>query len=179
MDVKTLEPNFCHAKVYLFTPENHDERKIFFISGSLNLTEADIGLKMPPNVELNIAETGNSHQYQELVRWFEGLWKKPQAHPQKTLIDENGQKYTQPFKEYLIGEIEKIFVQYTPKELYYKILFELFGNQFLLDQNNPDFNKQIGRLENTVIYQTLYPFQQKGVLSLIKMLQKYGIVNLI
>ena len=171
---KTLEPNFCHAKVYLFTPSNKDDRDNFFVSGSSNLTEAGIGLKITNNIELNIAETGNNNQYKELKEWFDTLWKKPQAHLKKTLFDKDGKKYTKLFKEYLIEEIEKIFIEYTPKELYYKVLFELFGTQVLADQDNPEFNRQVGRLENTVVYNTLYHFQQKGVLSLIKMLQKYN-----
>ncbi len=171
---KTLEPNFCHAKVYLFSPKNKDERNIYFITGSSNLTEAGIGLKTTNNVELNIAETGNNNQYKELAQWFNDLWKKKQAHKEKTLIDENGKKYKKPFKEYLIEEIERIFVKYTPKDLYYKVLFELFGSQILQDLSDPEFNRQVGRLENSVIYHSLYEFQQKGALSLIKMLQKYN-----
>lgn len=171
---KTLEPNFCHAKNYLFSPEKDDDRNKYFISGSSNLTEAGIGLKKTNNVELNIAETGNNNQYKELVKWFEDLWKKPQAHKEKTLISEDGSKEKIDFKQYLINEIEKIFVQYSPREIYYKILFELFGSQILDEQNDPEFNRQIGRLENSVIYNLLYEFQKKGVLSLIKMLQKYN-----
>ncbi len=169
---KTLEPNFCHAKVYLFNPDT-DERHKYFISGSSNLTEAGIGLKKTHNIELNIAETGNNNQYQELVMWFQELWQSTEAHHLKTIIDAEGLKHEQVFKEYLIESIEKIFIKYTPKQLYYKVLFELFGTQLLKAQENPEFNRQIGRLENTVIYKTLYDFQQKGVLSLIKMLQKY------
>jgi len=104
VEAKTLEPNFCHAKAYLFKPENNDDRDIYFISGSSNLTEAGIGLKHTNNIELNIAETGNNSQYKELALWFNDLWKKPQAHKNKTLIDENGNKYTKPFKQYLIEE---------------------------------------------------------------------------
>jgi len=174
IEAKTLEPNFCHAKAYLFKPNNDDDRDIYFISGSSNLTEAGVGLKHNNNIELNIAETGNNSQYKELALWFNDLWKKPQAHNNKTLTDENGKKFTKPFKQYLIEEIERIFVKYTPKELYYKVLFELFGSQILDDQNDPDFAKQVGRLENSVVFNTLYDFQQKGVLSLIKMLQKYN-----
>ena len=174
VNAKTLEPNFCHAKAYLFKPEDNDERKIYFISGSSNLTEAGVGLKLTNNIELNIAETGNNSQYKELALWFDDLWKKPQAHKNKTLTDETGKKYTKPFKQYLIEEIERIFVKYTPKELYYKVLFELFGSQVLDDQSDPEFAKQVGRLENSVVFNTLYDFQQKGVLSLIKMLQKYN-----
>jgi len=174
VDIKTLEPNFCHAKSYLFTPAKNDDRNKYFISGSSNLTEAGIGLKTTNNVELNIAETGNNNQYKELVEWFEQLWLKPQAHKYKTIVLASGKTEKIPFKEYLIEQIEKIFIKYTPRELYYKVLFELFGNQLLEDQNDPEFNRQVGRLENTVVFNTLYDFQKKGVLSLIKMLQKYN-----
>ena len=171
---KTLEPNFCHAKSYLFSPVDKDDRKKYFISGSSNLTEAGIGRKETSNVELNIAETGNNHQYKELADWFEALWIRPQAHKQKTIIHKDGSKTQINFKEYLISEIERIFIKYTPREIYYKILFELFGHQILEEENDPEFNKQVGRLENSAIYNSLYDFQRKGVLSLIRMLQKYN-----
>ena len=171
---KTLEPNFCHAKAYLFTPANKNNKDNYFITGSSNLTEAGIGLKTTSNIELNIAEYGKNLQYKELKKWFNELWKRPQAHKNKTLFDEKGKKYNKPFKDYLIEEIEKIFIEYTPKELYYKVLFELFGKQLLVDQDNPEFTRQVGRLENTVVFDILYNFQQKGVLSLIRMLQKYN-----
>ncbi len=171
---KTLEPNFCHAKNYLFSPEKKDDRNNYFISGSSNLTEAGFGLKKTSNIELNIAETGNNNQYKELVEWFQNLWNKPQAHKNKTIISGDGSKEKIDFKQYLIREIEKIFVQYTPKEIYYKVLFELFGSRIIDEQNDPEFNRQIGRLENSVIFNVLYEFQKKGALSLIKMLQKYN-----
>lgn len=171
---KTLEPNFCHAKNYLFNPSENDDRNKYFISGSSNLTEAGIGLKTTNNVELNIAETGNNNQYKELVSWFENLWVRPQAHKDKTIIHNDGTKTKVNFKEYLIHEIEKIFIKYTPREIYFKILFELFGSQLIEQENDPDFSRQVGRLENSVIYNALYDFQKKGVLSLIRMLQKYN-----
>jgi ERCC4-related helicase len=171
---KTLEPNFCHAKIYIFDPKENDDRQKYFISGSSNLTEAGIGLKHTNNVELNIAETGNNSQYKELADWFKELWNKPQAHKNKTIINNDGSKTKIDFKEYLIGEIEKIFIKYTPRDIYYKILFELFGSDMVAEGNDPEFNRQVGRLENSVIYNTLYEFQKKGVLSLIKMLQKYN-----
>ncbi|WP_204105200.1 MULTISPECIES: helicase-related protein [Spirulina sp. CCY15215] len=171
---KTLEPNFCHAKCYLFEPSKKDDRNKYFISGSSNLTEAGIGLKHTNNLELNIAETGNNNQYKELVEWFAELWNKPQAHQEKTLIFKDGSRKKVNFKQYLIAEIEKIFIKYTPKDIYYKILFELFSNQILEIENDPEFNRQVGRLENTAVFNALYDFQKKGVLSLIRMLQKYN-----
>ena len=174
LEIKTLEPNFCHAKAYIFKHKDNEPQLNYYISGSSNLTEAGMGLKKTNNVELNTANFGSAAEYKELAEWFDKLWNKPQAHLDKTLRYENGKIYKKPFKEYLIDEIQKIFIEYTPYQLYYKVLFELFGDQLLLDQNNPEFNRQVGRLENTVIYNALYEFQQKGVLSLIKMLQKYN-----
>jgi len=170
---KTLEPNFCHAKCYLFEPSKKDDRNKYFISGSSNLTEAGIGKKQTNNLELNIAETGNNSQYKELVEWFETLWQKPQAHKEKTILAKDGTSKKIDFKQYLIEAIAKIFIEYSPRDIYYKILFELFGNQILAIENDPEFNRQVGRLENTAIFHALYDFQKKGVLSLIRMLQKY------
>ncbi|MGB8688512.1 MAG: helicase-related protein [Microcoleus sp.] len=170
---KTLEPNFCHAKCYLFEPSKKDDRNKYFISGSSNLTEAGIGKKQTNNLELNIAETGNNSQYKELVEWFETLWHKPQAHKEKTILAKDGTSRKIDFKQYLIEAIAKIFIEYSPRDIYYKILFELFGNQILEIENDPEFNRQVGRLENTAVFNALYDFQKKGVLSLIRMLQKY------
>ncbi len=169
---KTLEPNFCHAKAYIFH-SNKDERLHYFISGSSNLTEAGIGMKQTNNVELNIAETGNNNQYKNLKEWFNKLWNRKEAHKDKTIYDENGKKELNNFKDYLIEKIQSIIYPYSPKEVYYKVLYELFGKQVNEDYDNPDFTRQIGRLENSVIYRSLYDFQKKGVLSLIKMIQKY------
>lgn len=170
---KTLEPNFCHAKSYLFNPDTNERNK-YFVTGSSNLTEAGIGLRFAHNIELNIGETGNNNQFKELCEWFELLWQSPKTHEEKTLVAADSKQTKIDFKKYLINEIEKIFIEYTPKELYYKVLFELFGNQMLEIENDPEFNRQIGRLENSVVYNTLYDFQKKGVLSLIRMLQKYN-----
>jgi ERCC4-related helicase len=171
---KTLEPNFCHAKLYLFKNQDNDPQSDYYISGSSNLTEAGIGLKETNNVELNIGSFGSDPQYQELAKWFDSLWERPQAHEYKTVHDGNGSINRIPFKQYLIEEIKRIFTEYSPKQIYYKVLFELFGEELLLEKENPEFNRQIGRLENTAIFNALYEFQQKGVLSLIKMLQKYN-----
>ncbi len=170
---KTLEPNFCHAKAYLFDAKD-DDRHNYFITGSSNLTEAGIGLKKTNNIELNIAETGDNPQFQTLSSWFDELWIKPEAHDKKTITDEKGGETKVDFKEYLISQIEAIFDKYEPVDIYYKILFELFGEELSKEQDDPKFSKEIGKLENTTIYGVLYDFQKKGVLSLVKMMEKYS-----
>lgn len=169
VEAKTLEPNFCHAKLYLKTAKD-DDRNHYFISGSSNLTEAGIGQKITSNVELNIAETGNNNQYKELLDWFNDLWKRPQAHTKKTIVDEKGNKSKKDFKEYLIDEISKLFNIYTPEQIYFKILFELFHK----DQDTPEVEKQLIKLEDTRVFNKLYDFQKGGVKSLIRMLNKYN-----
>ncbi len=168
VSAKTLEPNFCHAKLFLKTAKK--EALNYFIAGSSNLTEAGIGQKATSNVELNIAETGNNNQYKELIFWFNDLWNRPQAHTKKTIIDEKGNQFKIDFKQYLIDEISKLFNIYTPEQIYYKILFELFHKE----QDNPEVEKQLIKLEDTVVYNKLYDFQKGGVKSLIRMLNKYN-----
>jgi len=170
---KTLEPNFCHAKLYLNRPDENKMRDSYFVSGSSNLTEAGIGLSNKQNLELNIAENGTTDRYNLLIPWFEQLWNKEEANITKTIINEKGEKSRIPFKEYLINEIQKIVKVYTPRDLYYKVLWELFGAETLLEANNPEFSREIGHLENTAIYETLYEFQRKGVISMIQMLQNH------
>lgn len=174
VQAKTLEPNFCHAKVYLYKNTDKDPQKDYYISGSSNLTEAGVGMKITNNIELNIASFGSDPQYQVLIEWFNNLWNRKEAHSYKTIQHADGKTEQKPFKQYLIDEIKKVFVEYTPKELYYKVLFELFSQDLLKENENPEFSRQIGRLENSSIYNALFEFQQKGVLSLIKMLQKYN-----
>jgi len=170
VEAKTLEPNFCHAKVYLYKNKVNDPQKDYYITGSSNLTEAGVGLKITNNVELNTANFGSAPEYTELCNWFENLWKRPQAHTEKTIFDENGNHSKKNFKQYLIDEISRIFEVYTPEQIYFKILFELFN----VDGINVEAEKQIIKLENTVIYRKLYDFQKAGVKSLINMLQKYN-----
>ncbi|MCC5934687.1 MAG: DEAD/DEAH box helicase family protein [Balneolales bacterium] len=178
VQLKTLEPNFCHAKAYIYRDKDPDAQKQFYISGSSNLTEAGIGTRPGHNIELNVGNFGSADEYKTMVTWFNELWNRKEAHTTKTIIETDGygkkKERKVDFKKYLISEIEKIFKAYTPRDIYYKILFELFKDHLLLEESDPEFSKQVGRLINTEIYNTLFDFQQKGVLSLIKMLQKYN-----
>jgi superfamily II DNA/RNA helicase len=167
---KTMKPNFCHAKAYIFSECNQDARECFFVVGSSNLTEAGLGLKQSSNIELNTADFGGSSDYQEVKKWFEDLWVNPVA--KDYIVNETGNKV--PFKQYLIDLLQDWHKKYTPEELYYKVLYELFKKDLLSFEGDPDFNRQFGGLSNTEIWRSLYPFQRNGVVSLIKILQKYN-----
>ena len=141
--------------------------------GSSNLTGSGIGLNQKSsNIELNHAQFGGNLEanHREISNWFTELWNKPQAHTTKNTIDSTGTIIKIDFKEYLIREISRLFKIYTPTEIYHKILFELFYQE----EENKQFEKEFGRLENTLIYNRLYPFQKNAVHSLLKMLEKYN-----
>lgn len=174
VSLKTLEPNFCHAKLYLFKSEKNDRQKNFYISGSSNLTEAGIGIKQSDNFELNIADFGGNEQYKEILNWFNALWEHPKAHNFKILVDENGKETKIDFKTYLINEISKLFQEFLPNDIYFKILFERFYNDISLSINTPEYQRNIQKLKDSEIYNALYEFQQKGAESLIDRIEKYN-----
>ena len=176
VSIKTLEPNFCHAKAYLYDNKNKKQKKdSWFITGSSNLTEAGIGLRKNHNAELNIADTGMAAQFEEIKSWFASIWNSDKA---KDFIEitnpVNGKKEKKNFKEYLIEEIQKVFKIYTPADVYYKILFELFGAEITREEQDEDFKRTYERLKDTKVYNTLYPFQKRGVDALIKKLLQYN-----
>ena len=174
ISLKTLEPNFCHAKLYLFKSEKNDRQKNFYISGSSNLTEAGIGIKQSENFELNIADFGGNEQYREILEWFNALWEHDKAHSTKIVVDENGKETTIDFKKYLIDQISKLFKEFLPKDIYFKILFERFYNDISLSINTPEYQRNIQKLKDSEIYNALYEFQQKGAESLINRIEKYN-----
>ena len=51
---------------------------------------------------------------------------------------------------------------------------ELFKEDLLQLSNDAEFKREIAHLEQTIIYNILFSYQQKGAISLIKMLQKYN-----
>ncbi len=169
--VKAIINAFCHAKLYLFK-DNHDPAHNYYVQGSSNLTYAGLGYTPSSNVELNLADTGNSDTYRSLRSWFEEQWTS--VAKEKMPEDREKPKGAQiDVKQYFIQEIEKIFRKYTLEEIYYKILFELFNSDLDLD-GGIEHRQDMQLLQTSVIWNTLFNYQQKGVISLIKMLRKYN-----
>ncbi len=172
VEMRAEIPDFCHAKAYLFN--NYDPRsQSYYITGSSNFTPAGLGLKKAANVELNIAETCNTNntEFKELQKWYEDIWKEAR----KEVPEDSNNKHSAkiPIKEYFIRKIKEYFRTYTPEEIYYKILFELFNSELELD-SGIEHTKDMSLLQTSVIWKTLFNYQQKGVISLIKMLRKYN-----
>jgi SNF2 family DNA or RNA helicase len=165
--VKNIQKNFCHAKTYLYTDKT--KTKNYFIVGSSNLTDAGLGIKDSSNIELNIAKHDYEDEFKNLKKWFQEQWEKVALEkielPDKTKVE---------VKQYIIELIKNLFKEYTPHDLYFKVLYEMFKDDIMELSGDAEFKREIAHLEETTIYKTLFPYQQKGAISLIKMLQRFN-----
>lgn len=167
--LKNIQRNFCHAKTYIYS--DSDIRKSYRIIGSSNLTDSGLGLRESSNIELNTACHSEDNDFRELKKWFNHQWEKVAV--DKIELPDKGKSKIE-VKNYVIELIKNLFREYTPYQLYYKVLYELFKEDLQTLTSDADFKREIAHLEVTEIYRTLYPYQQKGALSLINMLQKYN-----
>ena len=172
VQIRAIVNAFCHAKVYLFK-NNIPLESCYYLTGSSNLTDAGLGLKPTSNIEMTIGErvSRTDTQFKEVCRWFEEIWKT--AREEITDPDNpDGGKIS--MKDYFIRMIEEYFREYSPEEIYYKILFELFKADLELEGSSIEHLQDMSLLQNSEIWHTLFNYQQKGVISLIKMLRRYN-----
>lgn len=169
---KAITNAFCHAKVYLYEPKDN-RLKGFFLSGSSNLTDSGLGLRPSSNVELTMGKTADKSDadYRELTNWFDEIWNTASDTLPVNREKPKGERIS--VKEYFIRQIDDFFRKYTPEEIYYKILFELFNADLDLDASI-EHRQDMSLLQTSTIWKTLFNYQQKGVISLIKMLRKYN-----
>lgn len=119
IEVRAHNSKTLHAKFYLFLPEEHSEHSDgWVIMGSSNLTEAGLGIKKSPNYELNIA-LKNYDDVEFTKNEFKILWE--QSTPILPADIQDFKKKTH------IGQ------NYTPFEIYLKLLIEYFGKNIDYD----------------------------------------------
>lgn len=174
VEVKAISSAFCHAKAYVFR-DAADDTHDYYVMGSSNLTEAGLGMRDSSNVELNFANTGcTNSEYIQLRRWFQTQWDNV-AKAQINIDPKDPKSELVDVKQYFIERIEECFGKtHTPEEIYYKILFELFSGDMDFDEGDLGHTKEMTLLQDSTIYRTLFDYQKKGVISLIKMLRKWN-----
>ena len=172
VQIKAIANAFCHAKVYIFKNEE-PLKTCYYMTGSSNLTDAGLGLKPTSNIEMTIGEAVNrtDSQYKEVCKWFEDIWDMAKD---KIKDPEKSGSEIISVKDYFIRMIEEYFRKYTPEEIYYKILYELFKADLELNGTSIEHQQDMSLLQTSEIWRTLFNYQQKGVISLIKMLRKYN-----
>lgn len=145
-EVKSVDGRFCHAKTYIY--KDGIKKNRFYAVGSSNLTEAGLGIKKSSNIELNTLITGGDADYEKFEDWFEKLWKD--VANEKIKI--KGSNQIKNCKEYIKDEIKKIYKEYDPLILYYKVLYELLYSgvaSFLEDEN---LQRRLQYLSETYYY---------------------------
>lgn len=110
--------------------------------------------------------------YRELTNWFDEIWSIASDTLPIDRKKPKGERIS--VKEYFIRQIDDFFRKYTPEEIYYKILFELFNSDLDLNGESIEHRQDMSLLQTSTIWKTLFNYQQKGVISLIKMLRKYN-----
>lgn len=113
-----------HAKVYIFRPANFNEyAPCEVITGSSNLTDSGLGSKAESNYEFNVS----LRDYQDVkfaTDEFDRLWKESVP-----ILQAEAEKLKK--KTYLRDD-------FTPFELYIKMLIEYFGKRVEYDPYNID-----------------------------------------
>ena len=113
-----------HAKFYLCLPQNHSEHSDgWVIMGSSNISDSGLGIKQPPQYELNVA----MKDFDDVKYCSDEFW---------TLWNEAVPLTAEDIEEYK----KKTYLGYqpTPYELYIKVLIDTFG-----DQVEDDFSIQL------------------------------------
>ena len=177
VDVRAFTKAFCHAKAYMFQQKEGNNFFCCHLTGSNNLTEAGLGLRASSNIELALASSAceSSNDFNDLRGWFDvDIW--PKADTQVPDPDEPRSSHRRAkisVKEYFLRLIDNYYKEYTPEQIYYKILFELFNTEIGINASLEN-ERDMGLLRNSVIWNTLYPYQQQGVISLVKMLRRHN-----
>lgn len=113
-----------HAKFYLCLPKNHSEHSDgWVIMGSSNISDSGLGIKQPPQYELNVA----MKDFDDVKYCSDEFW---------ALWEESIPLSAQDIDKYK----RKTYLGYqpTPYELYIKVLIDTFG-----DQVEDDFSIQL------------------------------------
>lgn len=113
-----------HAKFYLCLPRNHSEHSDgWVIMGSSNISDSGLGIKQPPQYELNVA----MRDYDDVKYCADEFWKL-----WEDAIPLSADDIAEYKKKTYLG------YQPTPYELYIKVLIDTFG-----DQVEDDFTIQL------------------------------------
>jgi len=141
VEIRAFKQKFLHGKAYIIDGIPVLGRVGFV--GSSNLTNAGL----TKNYELN-AVLKQESAVRELLQWFEGFWTE-----------------AEDYKAELLDILTAFTAERAPYEIYIKILYEYFRDQFELD---------LTPREDTLSPIVLADFQRDGYLKAKEILEKYG-----
>ena len=146
--------NFMHGKMYLADGGDGEPKALV---GSSNFTKSGLGRGSARNLEINLA-VEDQQVLAELRQWFNEVWDE---------------KYTEDVKEQLLAELNRVGANHSPRDVYYKMLYEIFRSEIESGEFG-DLEQRIRTLSGTAIWEALYAFQKDGARSAIYRLQNYN-----
>ena len=141
-----------HGKAYLAGKDGAVKNGVV---GSSNFTLRGLGGGDNPNIELNLP-SDDPATLAELQAWFNGLW--------------DDDALTEDVKQAVLDALERLGRDYSPEDVYFKTLYELFRKE-MEDPPNIGGAAQ-DTLANSEIWAHLYRFQQDGALTAINWLNR-------
>ena len=155
VDIRAIDrAEFLHGKLYHIASEQGDAALL----GSSNFTKRGLGFGASPNIELNL-DVHNDEDRAALLDWFNNLW--------------NDKVLTHDAKGEVLAALGRLGKTYSPEFVYYKTLFHVFEDWL---QNHDERGGLLGEghFYDSIIWNSLYKFQQDGVVSAINRLMKYN-----
>lgn len=122
-------------------------------------TAVDLGYQRGNAVSNLVQKTTDLAATQAYLRIFDGIWSEPSQLEDVT--------------EKLCQHISEIYAENAPSRIYFLMLFSIF-NEFLEDINQDVLPNDRTGYQNSVIWNTLYKFQQDAAIGLINKLETYN-----
>lgn len=159
VEIKSMvRPDFLHGKLYHIEKPNGVEDAV---TGSSNFTVNGLGLGSRPNIELNLV-VNDRRDLSDLKEWFDKLWNNKMEDVE-----------VEDVKEQVLKYIELLHRDNSPEFVYYKTLFHIF-EQYLNEADTSGLSDLKANLYDTVIWKTLFTFQQHGVRGAINKILKFN-----
>ena len=148
-------PDFLHGKLYHIENGGSSEA----ILGSSNFTVRGLGMAaQTSNLELNLI-VDSRRDLDDLRKWFDEVWDDG-----KNVVD---------VKDEVLGYLDKLYAENSPRELYYKTLIHVLESG-LVGQSDSELFGDVRGFVQSQIWNTLYRFQQDGVRAAVNKIQRHN-----
>lgn len=155
-EIKSLKfPN--PAQPRMMYVENNDGSDLS-ISGTVDFTTDGLGITPSNRLDSNICLMGRENTF-SFLQMFDSLW--------------NNSAFVVDIKQQVLDQMQIIYKENTPQFIYFITLYSIF-NDYLDELTEENILKTRTGFKDTLIWNTLYKFQQDGVVGAIDKIEKFN-----
>lgn len=155
-EIKALKfPN--PAQPRMIHIENQDKQGLA-VSGTVDFTTDGLGITPSNRLDSNICLNGRDNTF-SFLQMFDGLW--------------NNTAFVSDIKQQVLEQMQVIYKENTPQFIYFITLYSIF-NDYLDELTEENILKTRTGFKDTLIWNTLYKFQQDSVVGAIDKIEKYN-----